>query len=204
MRLIDLSTREQFLIYTVILLACGALLCTSMIYPGFRQMSAALSLLDSQRGLLKAKAEKADHGRILGDKVQQLKIAVSQTKELLFSRDEATDFLRLLPKLVHQTGNVLVAMKLRDVEDLSSGSGAAEIPRQERQTPEEAQRFCIRMPVQMSIRGKYDQVIQLFEQLDGCKKLITVSEINIAAVEDPTEVGAELTLNLHICEYHEA
>jgi Tfp pilus assembly protein PilO len=199
-----LNTREQFIVYAVILLISGFLLYRFVVSPELKHVSAAHFHLDSQQVLLKIKTEEAQHHSILNDRVQQLKTAITETKGLLFSRNEAMDFLRLLPQLISQTGSVLITMEPRDMENLSSG-GAVVQGKQEQQVPEpEAEWSCMRMPVQVAIRGEYSEIIRLLEQLAEREQLVVVSEIDIATAEDcPAEVDSEVMLNLYVYEYQE-
>lgn len=200
-----LNTREQFIIYAIILLISGFLLYRFVVSPELKHVSSAHFHLDSQQALLKIKAEEAQHHSILNDRVQQLKTAITETRGLLFSRNEAMGFLRLLPQLISQTGSVLITMEPRDMENLSSGGAAVQRPKQEQQVPElEAGWSCMRMPVQVAIRGEYSEIIRLLEQLAEREQLIVVSEIDIATAEDcPAEVDSEVMLNLYVYEYQE-
>jgi Tfp pilus assembly protein PilO len=197
------NTREEFLICAVILLASGFLLYRFVVSPELKHIGAARFHLNSEQDLLKVKAEEIEHRSILNDRVQQLKTTMAEAKGIVFSRDEAMDFLRLLPQLITQTGSVLVAMKPRNMKDLPPGSAAIQVTEDEKQIPGvEAGRSFMRMPVQIAIRGRYREIIHFFEQLEERKQLMTVSEINIAtAAVDPAEVDAEFTLNLYVREY---
>jgi len=199
------NTREQFLICAVILLASGFLLYRFVIFPESKRVGAAHFHLNSQQDLLEMKAEEAQHHSMLSDRVQRLKIAITEARGLLFSRDEAIDFLRSLPQLISQTGSVLVSMEPRDMEHLSSDGATAQGTKKERRVSEmQAGRSYMRMPVKIAIRGKYSEIIRFFEPLEGREQPITVSEINIAtAAADPTEVDAQLMLNLYVYEDQE-
>jgi len=191
------NTREQFLICAVILLASGFLLYRFVIFPESKRVGAAHFHLNSQQDLLEMKAEEAQHHSMLSDRVQRLKTAITEARGLLFSRDEAIDFLRSLPQLISQTGSVLVSMEPRDMEHPRvRGDGATAQGTEQEQRVSEIQAGGSYM--------RYSEIIRFFEPLEGREQPITVSEINIAtAAADPTEVDAQLMLNLYVYEDQE-
>ena len=205
MLMTNLNTREQFLICIVILLASGFLLYRFVISPELKHMSAAHYYLNSQQDLLRIKTEEAQYRSMLNDKVQQLETSIAETKGLMFDRDEAMGFLKLLLQLISQTGSVLITMEPRDMELLSSDGAATQRTKQEQRESEmQAETAHMRMPVQIAVRAKYSGIIRFFEQLEELKKLATVSQINIATEANaPAEVYVQLTLNLYVYKHQE-
>jgi len=200
----SLNTRERLLIYAVILLASGFLLYRFVISPELKLMSAARFHSNSQQELLKTKAEEIQHHSVLNDMAQRLRERVTETTRILFSREEAVDFLRLLPQLTSQTGSVLIGIYPRYTENFLTGDtdGNLEV---KTKTPEEGDvGSYMRMPVQIAIRGRYSEIVRFLEQLEEREQLMTVSEFHIeTASESPAEVNAGFVLNLYVYEHEE-
>ena len=202
MKSASLNKRERLFIFAVILLTFGSILHKLLISPELNHIDAAYFQLDSQQNLLKIRAEKIQYHSILNAKVQKLRMAITEAREVLFSKDEAADFLRLLTQMINNTGNVLITMKPCDMKDLSSNAATVQGSKQEKQTSEiQNERSYKQMPVEIAIRGKYGDIISFLGELEESKQLITVSEIDIATVaENPAEVDAKFRLNLYVCE----
>lgn len=204
MKLPDLNKREQVLIFMTIALALGFLLYRLLISPGVERLRTARFYFDSQQDIQGVKsAEIQGRGR-LDSRLRQLGTAISETREVLFSKDEAVDFLRSLPQLIKGTEAVLVTMKPGEMQyPFADNASRVRGARKRRQSSEtEVEKPCMRMPVQIDIRGEYSEIINLFEQLEGHGKLVTVSEIDLeTAAGSPAEVDATLMLNLYIHKY---
>ena len=184
MRLPFLNKKRQAFICAVILLASGILLYRFQISPELRRVEKARSQLSLRQDLATVRAKADERRNTLIASVKQLKTEIAATRELLFTRDEAKDFLRTLSLLVRQTGNVLVNIAPENMEELSSpGEG----------------NFMV-LPVEIAINGDYSEVISFFRQLQERRQLISVSELRIATAKKPSEVNSGLKLNLYVYE----
>ena len=204
MKLPDLNKREQFLIFITITLAFGFLLYRLLISPGVERVQTARFYLNSQWEIQGVKSAEIQSRGGLDGRLRRLGTAISETREILFSKDEAVDFLRSLPQLIKGTEAVLVTMKPGEMQDpFPDSAGRSRGSRRKKQSSEtEVKKPCMRMPVQIDIRGGYSEIINLFEQLEGHGKLVTVSEIDLeTAADSPAEVDATLMLNLYVHKY---
>jgi len=182
------------------LLAIVALLYRLVIFPGYKCMNTALFHLSSQQDLLQVRAEEMRRFQTLTGKIQKLKASMAETNNVLFSKDEATGFLKLLPGLVNQTGSVLINMLPHDMKDVLLDTMATGNSEQE----PDARRSYMHMPVQIAIRGEYDEIVNFLQRLEEREQLIDVSELSIAtAVRSPAEVDASFTINLYVYENQE-
>ena len=86
---------------------------------------------------------------------------------------------------------------------LADDAGRARGTGKKKQSSEtEAKRPCIYMPMQIDVRGEYSEIINLFKQLEGHGKLVTVSEVELeTAIDSPKELDATIMLYLYIHEY---
>ena len=150
----DLNKWETSLVYVLILMISASLSYQFLLSPGWKRMSAARFHLNSQQELLQAKAEKIQRLGTLNDEAQELKIAMAETRERMFSKDEATDFLELLHQVINQTGGVLITMLPHNTMN----------PLQEAQNID-TESVYTQMSVQITIRGEYSEIISFFEQL---------------------------------------
>ncbi len=197
----DLNKWEISLVYMLILMISAGLSYRFLISPGWKRMSAARFHLNSQRELLQAKTEKVQRLGTMNDEVQGLKMAMAETRERMFSKDETTDFLELLHQVINQTGGVLITMLPHDTMN--------PLPKQTTEQMQELQDIdtesvCAQMSIQITIRGEYSEIISFFEQLTACRQLINVSKLNITtAPRKPAEVDARFTLNLYVYENSE-
>ena len=200
----NLNKREQFLIFMAIALISGFLLYRLMISTGVERLRAAHFYLNAQREIQGIKSAEIQSRDRLDGRLRQLGTAISETREVLFSKYEAVDFLRALPQLISSKEAVLVMVKPENMQyPLADDAGRARGTRKKKQSSEtEARRPCICMPIQIDLKGEYSMIIDLFEQLEGHKKLVTVSEIELeTATDSPNELDATLMLNLYIHEY---
>lgn len=193
MRLPNLKKSEQIIIFALIMLTFGFLLSRFVIYPEIKRIKSARLQADFWDGMMSMESIATQRYNSLNDKVQQLEVALTQKEQYLFDKDEADEFIRLLPQLATKTDNILTAINLNDT---------GETPLPEMAVNEAGQSF-IPMPTQLSIRGNYSNIIRFFEQLQANKQLMTVNMLNMETAEDLTEVDVELTLNLYVYEHQE-
>lgn len=193
MRLPKLNKTEQILLYVLVLATLGSLLYRLAIFPELRRIKTARSQLTFRQELVNMEEREIQQRDALINTVRQLETAMGETRKLLFSRDEAVDFLRALPQLTDQTGGVLTSMNSYEMENLSSTCDVAQ----------DSRRILMAMPVQVAVRGNYGEIIRFLEQLRERRQLITASKIRVRNAGDPAEVNAEFTLNLYVYEYQE-
>ena len=201
MRALNLNKTEQVLVCIFIFLALGSLLHQFTIVPGLRQVRAARFQLKFQQDLLNIGVKQAQHRDALNNRVQELRAKIAQTRRSLFNRDEARGFLRSLPQLTGQTGNVLMIITPYDMQGLPPESADTQRS-QKRQRPAavEGDRSFMTMPVKIAISGNYSEIIRFLERLQGYGQLTAISKLKIATAQDPSEVDAELMLNLYVYE----
>ena len=158
---------------------------------------------DAQKELLKIREDTERHRNTLENQVQHLRMSASETGGVLFSKQEAIEFLRILPQMINQTGNALVSMSPGEMQSLLLVEGVLQKPKKE-SIDTESGISCIFMPVQVTIRGNYIEVTDFFEQLEGHDRMLTISEIYLEnTAENPASVDARIILNLYICERDE-
>lgn len=204
MKLPNVSKREQVLILISIFLASGFLIYRLMIYPGMERLWSARFYLNSQRDIQGVKLSEIQSRGRLNDRLQRLEKEMSETKETLFSIDEATEFLRSLPQMISGTKTALVMMKPGDMKDpIEDNTVRARDTRGKRKSSETTvESPCMFVPVQIDIRGEYSNIISLCEKLEENKKLVVVSKADLETASDnPAEVDATLTLNIYIHDY---
>lgn len=194
----------MFLIQVSIILGSIAFSYSLLISPGWKRINTARFHLNSQRELLEARAGKMQHLDIINAKAQELKTAMAETKERMFSRDEAMDFLKLLNEVIEQTGGVLITMLPYDAKTPLPNAIAIKRSEEKRGVPEEdVKSIYTQMPVQIATRGEYSEIMSFLERLKKCRQLIDVSDLSITTARgNPAEVDARLTLVLYVYENH--
>lgn len=190
-KLAELKRRKLLLIYVAILLVCAIPLYKLMISPELERFRVARLQSKSQSDLFETKLEKVQNVDELSQNARRLQLEAGEVASLVFSPDEAVLFMQMLPAMVSQTGNTLVSMTPLDpkallLQDTSRDAGGKNKPS-----------GCVQIPVNISIKGKYKEVMRLFERLDANEQLLSLSELTIiSATDDVSEVNVKFILNL--------
>ncbi len=204
MRSLSLNKTEQVLACIVIFMALVSLLYQFAIIPELGHVRAARFQVNFQQDMLNTKVEEAQYRDALNNRIQKLKAEMAQTRRSLFSSDEARDFLRSLSQLIGQTGSTLTIITPYDMQDIPSKSASVKRATGKQQTAAaEGDGSFMTMPVRIAISGDYSEVIRFLEQLQVNRQLATVSKLKIATAQDPSEVSAELMVNLYVYEDEE-
>lgn len=204
MKLPNINKTEQALICVFVFLTFVTVLYRFSIVPELNRVKAARFQLGFQQDLLEMKSAEAQNRNALINSVQKLRAEMAQTRDSLFSKDEATVFLKSLFQLVRQTGNALITITPYDIQAILPADEVKRGSKKKRRAEEaEGHRSFMTMPVKITISGDYNEVIGFLEQLQEHKQLITVSKLKIATGQDPSMVDAELMLNLYVYENQE-
>lgn len=205
MKLPNINKTEQVLVCVFVSLGLVMVLYRFSIVPELNRIKAARFQLGFQQDLLEMKSAEAQNHDALINNVQKLMTEMAQTRSSLFSKDEATVFLKSLFQLVRQTGNVLITITPYDIQAMPpEGEVKRGSKKKRREEKEEGDRSFMTMPVKITISGDYSEVVGFLEQLQEHKRLITVSKLKIATGQDPSVVDAELILNLYVYKNQEA
>lgn len=209
MELSDLSKRDRTIIYLagialVILLAVA--LYKFILTPEIERYRSAQARYYSQQEENKRMINRRD--TLLNEYIT-LRTKFSSAQRFLFSKIEAEDWLENLPGISTRTGNNLTSLAPKDsrsiVEPKKSQQTNVEktsLRDKNKLTEEEKREQAIlagisEMPVSVSIRGKYSNIINLFDYLERFKQLMVISEFNVAkSSKDPGQVETKFQLNL--------
>jgi len=204
MRLPNLNKTEQILICVFVFLILVTVFYRFSIVPGLHRIKAARFQLGFQQDLLEIKSAEAQDRNALINNIQKLKAEMAQTKHYPFSEDEATAFLKSLFQLVRQTGNALIAITPYDIQAMPPADEVARGSKKKRRATEmEGDGAFMTMSANITINGDYSEVVRFLEQLQEHKYLVTVSKLEIATGQVPSNVDAELMLKLYIYENQE-
>ncbi|MFC1717355.1 hypothetical protein ACFL6S_27090, partial [Candidatus Poribacteria bacterium] len=179
MKLADLGKREMAIIYIVGLVLSAALLYKFVVSPELERYNTACTRFDSQQQRQMRAVSRRD---VLLDEYLVLRAKADKMKKLLFNKVEADDFQEDLPKLSKQTGNELTSIIPKD-----SFSLAPKKPKgsrgQEAEKPNPLSEVA-QMPVGVTIKGEYDNIIRLFRILEGTKELMVVSGVGLTSAQE--------------------
>ena len=184
MKLPNLNRKEQILICAFILLAFGTLLYRLVVFPELRRVDAHRLQLDMQKDLMNMNVQEIQRRNKLDNNIMQLEEAIAAIRDRSFDRDKIANFLKTLPQLVRDTGNVLVSIAPQDMKKPSSPGKSP----------------YITMPVSVAINGHYSEIIRFLRLLHEYKQLISVGGLKIVTASRPSEVNAQITLDLYVYE----
>ncbi len=182
------------LIYVIAFLISGALLYKFVVSPELERYRMVRSEFNSQQQVSLRKLNQRD---ALFSEYQRLRTKADSAQKLLFSRDEAENFLQMLPKLSKQTRNILTSIVPKD-----SRSVSPQKPKDAKDSQQDAELSLTlaeieEMPVEVTIRGGYSEIISLFETLESFKQLMAISEVGVTtAREENNKVDTKFLLNL--------
>jgi cell division septation protein DedD len=204
----NLSKRERTLIYlayVVILLLCVAILYNYVLSPALGNYNSTVKRYNSQQEENKRISAKRD---ALIKEYISLKSRYDEANRLLFTKIQADDWLEMLPVLSQRTGNDITSLTPLDSKAVSDEGGSqsnvdkTKLSETDKISEAEKQRMAIlagisEMPITIGIRGKYSNIINLFDTLEGFKQLMVISGFNVSkASKDPTQVETSFQLNL--------
>ena len=191
MTLTDFSKGQQTLINISAMLICGVLLYIFALSPEIdRYYEAKAQFNSKQQQNIRAMSRRD----VLLEEYQGLRMKADNAKKLLFSRKGADNFLEQLPVLSRQTGNSLEAIVPKDSKSM--------LPEDEREDKRDRETLSplaeiAEMPVSVTIRGEYGEIIDLFGTLEGFKQLMAISEVGVTTTkENRNEVDTTFMLNL--------
>jgi cell division septation protein DedD len=208
MDLTNISKRERTLIYlayVVILLLCVAILYNYVLSPALGNYNSTVKRYNSQQEENKRISAKRD---ALIKEYISLKSRYDEANRLLFTKIQADDWLEMLPVLSQRTGNDITSLTPLDSKAVSDEGGGqsnvdkTKLTEADKISEDEKQRVAIlagisEMPVTIGIRGKYSDIINLFDTLEGFKQLMVISGFNVSqASKDPNQVETSFQLNL--------
>ncbi len=196
MKLDDLGKREMAVIYILGFLLSAALLYKFVVSPEFQRYRTFKSQFGSQQQREMRAVTRRD---ALLKQYLELRDAADEMNKLLFNRTEADDFQVQLPKLSEQTGNELTSITPKESKAL-----APKNPRDPRKelTEEEAEKLAqlseiAQMPIGVTIKGEYGDIIKLFRTLEDFKELMVVGDVGVTTgSEEKNEVETRFSLNL--------
>lgn len=196
MKLDDLGKREMAIIYIVGFLLSAALLYKFVVSPEFQRYRTFKSQFGSQQQREMRAVTRRD---ALLEQYVELRDAADEMNKLLFNRAEADDFQVKLPKLSAQTGNELTSITPKESKAL-----APKNPRDPKKelSEEEAEKLAqlseiAQMPIGVTIKGEYGNIIKLFRTLEDFKELMVVGNVGVSSGrEDENEVETRFSLNL--------
>jgi len=196
MKLADLGKRDMAIIYILGFVLSAALLYKFVISPEFERYRTFKSRFGSQQQREMRAVTRRD---ILLEQYLALRDAADEMNKLLLNRVEADDFQVQLPKLSEQTGNELTSITPKESKAL-----APKNPRnpKEKLSEEEAGKLAqlseiVQMPIGVTIKGEYGNIIKLFRTLEDFKELMVVSDVGVSnGRENKNEVETRFSLNL--------
>lgn len=209
MELSDLSKRDRTIIYLagialVILLAVA--LYKFILTPEIESYRSAQARYYSQQEENKRMINRRD--ALLKEYVD-LRTKFSSAQRFLFSKIEAEDWLENLPGISIRTGNNITSLAPKDSRSIvepeksqQTNVDKTRLREKDKLTEEQKKEQAIlagisEMPVSVSIRGKYGNIINLFDYLERFKQLMVISEFNVAkSSKDPSQVETKFQLNL--------
>jgi len=209
MELSDLSKRDRTIIYLagialVILLAVA--LYKFVLAPEIDRYSSAQARYHSQQEENKRIINRRD---MLLNEYVALRTKFNSAQRFLFSKIEADDWLENLPDISKNTGNSITSLAPKDSRSIAEPAKSNQtnvdktrLRETSKLTEEEKKEQAIlagisEMPVSVSIRGRYSNIINLFDYLERFKQLMVISEFNVAkSSKDPNQVETKFQLNL--------
>ena len=191
MTLAGLSKGQQTLINISAMLICGVLLYIFVLSPEIDRYYDVKAQFNSKQQQNIRAISRLD---TLLEEYQELRMKADNANKLLFSRKEADNFLEQLPILSESTGNSLEAIVPKDSQSM--------LPEDERGDTQDRETLSplaeiAEMPVGVTIRGGYGEIIDLFGALEGFKQLMAISEMGVTTTkENRNEVDTTFMLNL--------
>jgi Tfp pilus assembly protein PilO len=192
-----LSPQWVLILGVATLLVVGYICYKYTISPQLEYLHAAKRQLASQENLLQTRKQKAEDITLLQKKSTKLRSKLDFIQNRLFNDTMANDFLRSLPQLTKETNNNLTYIKFFKKEIISIGDTLRN-PSEEAMTEGEVSYFE-KLPIQLTIRGKYVNIIKLLDRIGNYEKLISISSLQIDTDEKTLpEIELRLKIFLYI------
>lgn len=189
MKLADISRRQMAVIYVIGLVLSLALLYKFVFSPEFERYRTFRARYSSQQ---QRKMRAVIQRDALLEEYLELRAKADRMQKLLLNRVEADDFQEQLPRLSRQTGN-----DLRSITPQDSKLLAPKDPKDPEANEDSPLSEIAQMPIAVTIKGKYGNIIKLFNTLESFKELMVVSNVTVTSARDSiTEVQTRFSLNL--------
>jgi DedD protein len=208
MELSNLSRRDRITIYIAgiaLILLCGVALYRFVLAPDLDRYFSARTRYYSQQEENKRAISRRD--TLLAEYVT-LRTKFNAAQRFLFSKIEADDWLEMLPVVSTRSGNDITALVPQDSRAIVDPNSPptnvdkTSMTDKDKQDEDEKKTAAIlagisEMPVSVGIRGKYSNIINLFDSLEKYKQLMVISEFSVSrSSKDTNQVETNFQLNL--------
>lgn len=186
--LYNLNIKEKLIIAVVILFIVGYVIYSLIIPPALYHYKIAKRQLYVQKHFIDARENKIKVLLRLKNNFEDLKRKSLERKRMFFTEEEALDFLNILNSWTKEAEINLQKIKPKFTEIISD----SEL---------EEERCYKNNIVEVTMRGKYNNLLRLFERFAGYEKLLGVSRIDLKHTkEGPLLLDAKVILNIYILD----
>ena len=183
----ELDLKQRLIIALALILLIGYFLYSFIISAQVLNLRSLRRQYVTEKNFIQSKKDKARNLLLFEERYKELQAKAYKNNQRFFSDEESIDFLKQLNSLIeNQTGNNLVSIR-----PVAEGASVGSVL-------ESGSRSYKIQDVQVTVRGRFANIFELFKRLYELDKLVRLKEVNIKKDEQSAVLSVDFYLSLYL------